>query len=98
MKYADLDPIIDRWAKKHSLVIYKSYKEYEVRSVDIVDKKGKRYQIWIDLLQNKNEIKVSAWDFREKKVQYDTDIKMLFDTLEKTFSYVKGWIEESEKQ
>jgi hypothetical protein len=97
MKYADIDPIIDEWAKEHSLVISKSYKEYEVRSVDVVDKKGGRYQIWIDLPESKDEIKVSAWDFREKKIQYDTDIKMLFDTLEKTFSCVQRWKEENEE-
>ena len=46
--YDPIDPIISKWAKKNTLYICTVYKEEEVRSLDTVDTKGNRFQIWFD--------------------------------------------------
>jgi hypothetical protein len=53
MSYAAIDPVISTWASRHSLTVYTQYKGGEVRSVDVVSSKGRKYQIWIDLPKQK---------------------------------------------
>ncbi len=90
MKYTAIDPIIDEWAKSHSLTLYRSYKDSEVRSVDLVDVKGRRYQMWIDTPIDEF-IAVHAWDYRKRRKDWIVKIEELYDCLENAFNTVREW-------
>lgn len=90
MKYIAIDPIIDKWAKIHSLTLYTTYQDSEVRSVDLVDTKGYRYQIWIDTPID-DSVAVHAWDYRKKRKDWVVKIEELNDCLEDALDTVKKW-------
>jgi hypothetical protein len=46
--YALVDPTIRRWCEAHSLTLYTDYKDYDVRTVDVVGPGGAKCQVWID--------------------------------------------------
>ena len=94
--YALIDPIISKWAKKHTLYIGKVYKEEEVRSLDTVDKKGNRFQIWFDPPIN-DEVGIHAWNYKNKchnKLIKAWNVKIvdLEHILEEVLQTVKSWM------
>ena len=66
MNYQIIDDVLDAWAKLHNLKVIKLYKDMQVRSVNIVDSTGAKYQIWIDPIEGKHEIKINYWDYKNK--------------------------------
>src|SRR5947209_16462373 len=52
--FALVDPAINEWCSTHSLHLFTDYKDYDVRSVDIVGSNGKKCQVWIDPPENEN--------------------------------------------
>jgi hypothetical protein len=46
--YAVVDPAIRQWCEVHSLVLCTDFKDYDVRSVDVVGPGGRKCQVWID--------------------------------------------------
>jgi len=47
MKYEELDPILEPWAKAHGLTICTKYRDEEVRSARIVDDAGNIFGIGV---------------------------------------------------
>ena len=92
MSYAIIDPIIKQWASQNNLVLTFNYKDYDVRSVEVVDSKGERFQIWIEEPLNNGEIKIVAWDYRKRKVEFAADKFDLLQKLDKAFIAVKSWM------
>lgn len=90
MSYQILDPVLEMWAKKHDLHMYKMYKDEEVRSIDIVSPSGKRFQLWIDKPGSNSETSVYVWDYRRRKVDFDADIRNLESQLERAYSEIKS--------
>lgn len=95
MSYQLIDPIIFPWANIHSLHISTIYKDEEVRSIDLINAKGERFQIWFDL-PVRNRIIVHAWNYKKKKerVQKDwsVDIEKLESTLTEVLNTVHSWM------
>jgi len=93
MSYQSLDPIIQDWADKHKLTIYTSYQDYEVRSTDVVDNEGRKYQIWVDPPDQYGNVGVHAWDYRKRRKDYTTPTKDLGNCLELAYNSVLLWIQ-----
>ncbi len=91
MSYKLVDPIIFNWARKHSLHVFTSYKDEEVRSIDIVSKKGQRFQICVDQPLDHN-INVHAWNYKNIKKEWSVEINNLNSTLEEAFESVIDWM------
>jgi hypothetical protein len=91
MSYATIDPIINIWILQNKLVLLKSYQDCEVRSVELVDKKGERYQIWVEEPQE-NNIRICAWDFKKRKIEFTAEKSDLLQKLNKALSTVRKWM------
>jgi hypothetical protein len=57
-----IDSVIRDWAKRSHLQLLTEYKDYEVRSVDVVDRFGNRCQVWIDPPE-KDSVTVHVWPY-----------------------------------
>jgi len=91
--YQKIDPIIQDWADKHKLRVYTSYQDYEVRSVDVVDQKGRKYQIWIDSPDQFGNVGVHAWDYKRRRKDYMVSTNDLRGCLEEAYNTVLLWIQ-----
>jgi hypothetical protein len=95
MSYQNIDTIIQDWADKYKLSVYTSYQDYEVRSVDIVDEKGRKYQIWVDPPDHDGNVEVHAWDYRKRRRNYTTSEKDLGICLDEAYNTVLVWIQDN---
>jgi len=82
--------IINKWAEDNSLYLYKNYKDVEVRSIEGVNSKGVKYQIWVEEPQ-KAKVVVSAWDFKKQRKDWKINIQNLAVTLEEALQEVSQW-------
>ncbi len=92
MTYAAIDSILQGWSRKHGLSISTEYKDEEVRSVELTDQKGRRYQIWIDLPDERGSVAVHAWDYRKQRTDAKADIGDLETTLDNLRATVLNWM------
>jgi len=92
MSYRKIDPIINDWACEKKLQVFTFYKDYEVRSIDLVDATGNRYQIWIEELDNEEKIGIHAWDYNKKKYDCFTTVPELHKCLDEIYQIVKKWM------
>ena len=95
MSYQQIDPVIWDWVDKHNLSVYTSYQDYEVRSVDVVDQQGQKYQIWIDPPDQFGNVAVHAWDYKKRRKDYIVSINELRSCLEEAYNIVLHWIQTS---
>ncbi len=87
--YSKIDSVLFDWAKKHNLHIFKEYKDYEVRSINIVSNSGRKlYQIWIDAPDEKNESGIHAWDYKKERIDIQSSITDLSENLEKIYDAI----------
>ena len=91
MSYKILDPILKRWAEKYELHIYTSFKDEEVRSIDIVSPTGTRFQLWLDEPGSSGKTTVHIWDYRKRRNDFNADLSNLESQLERAYSEVKNW-------
>lgn len=84
-----LDEKLDFWVRKNSLSLNRSYKDEEVRSINIVSNSGNKYQIWIEL--NKKEIIINVWNYKNLKTEYKTILDLFTDTLDRAKDITNLW-------
>ena len=92
MSYNLIDDDINAWAGEHDLNIFTRYQDYDVRSTDIVDKLGHKYQIWIDEPETDGSVKVHAWDYKKRRKDFMTTTLNLISALEAAYAQVFYWI------
>lgn len=95
--YELIDPIISKWAKKNTLYIGKIYKEEEIRSLDTVDAKGNRFQIWFDPpIKDRVRIHASNYKSKHNKLIKDWNVKIvdLEYILEEVLKTIKSWMDQ----
>jgi hypothetical protein len=90
MSYSSVDPIIVSWATKHQLFVYSRYQDLEVRSVDVVDLTGHKFQIWIDPPKGKS-VSVHAWDYKKRRKDWNVEVENLNQCLNEALYLVKSW-------
>jgi hypothetical protein len=90
MSYSNIDSILLNWTKRHQLVLCSRYRDSDVRSIEIVDNAGKRYQIWIDEPENEH-IGVHAWDYRRKRSDWSPIQNELEKCLDEALETVLKW-------
>ena len=67
MSYAALDEILAPWLKRHGLNVFTLYCEDEVRSIDVIDDAGDRYQIAISEPDESERVKVFAGNLKSER-------------------------------
>lgn len=90
MSYESIDKVIKSWASKHRLSLYTEYKDSEVRSVDVVDHSGKKFQIWIDKPSDET-VGVHAWDYKRRRRDWEPAVAELGEALEQAIAQVDEW-------
>ncbi len=60
--YARIDSAIHQWRQDHLLMLCTDYKDYDVRSVDVVEPSGMRCQVWIDPPEHDN-VTIHVWPY-----------------------------------
>ena len=88
-----IDPVIRAWAGRHTLHVYTSYKDEEVRSVDVVSSKGLRCQIWIDRPDERGNVKVHVWDYKKRSEKCEATASDLARCLEQAYATAMKWLE-----
>ena len=75
------------------LFVFTAYKDYEVRSVDVVSKAGETFQIWIDPPAGDN-VAVHAWDYNRGGHRWEAQVSVakLDMALEEAMRIVNSWI------
>jgi hypothetical protein len=91
MGYEQIDDILVQWSADRRIPLLKSYMDEQVRSFEIVDSDGKRFQIWVDLPDDTSVTMVHVWDFKKRTDQFTADWHSLYQELEKAFMLVGEW-------
>lgn len=91
MSYSIIDPILKSWADSHGLHIYTQYKDVEVRSINIVSPKGKRFQLWVDEPSQAGNTSIHIWDMKKQSQNYLTTKSCLTNELESAYQQIKSW-------
>lgn len=93
--YEALDHLILSWARSHDLHVATEYKGAEVRSIEIVNSTGTRYQIWVDPPQDPGCTVVHARDFCERIKRFAVRDCDLVSAFEHAYSTVQDWMTKS---
>jgi hypothetical protein len=88
MTYSLVDDAIRRWARQRSLALQTEYRDAEVRSLELVDMTGNRYQIWVDPPSADGQVVVSAWDFSETRKSWSGAASRVAELLDEAFRWV----------
>ena len=91
MNYFMLDSILKPWADSHALYIHTTFKDLEVRSIDIVSQEGKRFQLWIDEPDQAGNTSVHIWDMKKKRKDFSATKLSLKDKLDMAYREVQNW-------
>ena len=92
MNYAEIDKVLTPWSQRHGLHVSTKHRDEEVRSIDVVDDTGSRYQIWLADALEAAKVKVSAWDYKDKKKTVASNLPDLEQVLEAIYSEVMVWV------
>lgn len=89
--YSTIDVVISIWAAKHKLTVYTQYQDQEVRSVDVVSLKGRKFQIWVDPPSG-DSVAVHAWDYKRQRRDWKGAASHLSQYLEEALRTVMTWM------
>ena len=95
MTFESIDANLDAWAREHQLAVQREYRGEEVRSFEIVDAQGCRYQIWIDPPLPGSPIGVHVWDFGNRRLDATSERQELTSALTAALDKVRQWIGEA---
>lgn len=90
MSYVSLDPTIKNWATAHNLTVSTAYKDGEVRSIELMNPRGKRCQIWIDPPDDKGRVGVHAWDYQKMRKDSMVQMSALSTCLEDIYAWCQS--------
>ena len=91
MNYSLIDPILNPWADKNGLNVQTEFKESEVRSINIVSPQGRRFQLWVDGVDDSGNTAVHAWDLRKRRCDFQCDVQQLASKLDEAYKQVQIW-------
>jgi len=92
MAYESADPIITTWATRHVLQIHTTYRDEEVRSVDLVGSNGRKCQLWIDAPDQSGNVPVHLWDYKSRREDYKATVSDLARCLEQAYAIAMKWL------
>jgi len=92
VSYTVIDPILERWAARHDLLIATEYKDSAVRSTDVVGRSGKKVQIWVDPPGPDGSLTVHVWDYRTNRADLIATRSDLDDVLERAHVLAQQWV------
>jgi len=91
MSYAAIDEVLSQWAASHELHLATTYRDVEVRSIEIVDDGGGRFQLWVDPPAVNGLIGVHVWDYRKQRAKYEARLVDLPSCLDEALRTISLW-------
>jgi hypothetical protein len=96
MSYAEVDPQILSWRKRHALSLYTSWAGGEVRGIYVSSVAGECFQIWIEA-PAKGHVRVYAAGVDSRRDNdpaktWSVSVANLGQALEEAFQTVIGWM------
>ena len=82
--YAPIDGAIHHWCNAHLLHLFTDYKDYDVRSVDVVGSNGRRCQVWVDPPE-KGLVTIHIWPYAPPHERITVPIEDVALALEKAY-------------
>jgi hypothetical protein len=95
MNYQDIDRVLLPWSKRHGLHVLTSYREDEVRYIDVVDDAGNRYEMSISPHEVPGLVRISIWDRKRRSKGYRAEPPKLEEVLEKAYSAIMVWVQQA---
>ncbi|MDQ6789029.1 MAG: hypothetical protein M3033_19675 [Acidobacteriota bacterium] len=92
MDYVAVDKVLTPWLKRYGLHVFTMCRDDEVRSIDVVDDVGDRYQIFISKPDGKGRVGVSVWNYKKQTKSFESQVSGLEEMLEDAYSQVIEWI------
>lgn len=92
MSYSEIDPILSRWAARRNLQVLTEYRDVEVRTFEVVDRGGARFQLWIDPPEGTGKVKVHLWDYGTRRRDYEVRPDRLLECLDSALKVVSRWV------
>jgi len=89
--FALVDPAIRRWCEAHSLKLCTDYKDYDVRSVDVVGPSGKTCQVWIDPPEQ-DSVTVHVWPYAPPHERFTVHVESIAATLERAYDLAAQFV------
>ena len=86
----EIDHQLKAFCEGYGLKIDKVYKDYEVRSISIVDDEGYSYQMWLE--QTGEGWTVHATDNKRERSEHQASTSGFEVALESAYQDVLGWI------
>lgn len=95
--FEELDTELFSWARDHHLSVATSYRDEEVRSIEIVDAAGNRAQIWLDppTATSPTSFAIHAWDFKRRHIDRSATPSTLIAALDELHAEVQRWLSEA---
>lgn len=93
MEYAEIDPVLNTWAQKKGLQIATKHRDDEVRSLNVVNAKGEKFQLWVEEIINSPICKIHVWDYKNKIKSIESEFNKLTESLDLAYSVLKKWSE-----
>ena len=90
-KYDPIDAELYAWAKNQGLHIFTEYKDYEVRTTDVVGSSGKRCQIWVEPSYFSTFV-INVWDYKKRRVRLRAWKINIGRKLEKAYQTAQAWL------
>ena len=85
--FVAIDAIISEWVEKNGLSLLSSYKETQVRSVNIVDSKNMKWQLWIE--PEDDAWCIHWWNYKDTKRTLISTTNDLLKNLQTTTDTLK---------
>jgi hypothetical protein len=82
--YALVDPAIHQWCEAHSLRLYTTYKDYDVRSVDVIGKGGAKCQVWIDPPEH-DAVTIHIWPYAPPHERLSAPVEDIAGALDRAY-------------
>lgn len=92
MTYALIDAVITDFARSYGLHVLTSYKDEEVRSLNLVGPTGQQAQLWVDPPGPSDMVGVHAWDYRKRRLDRTVTPSDLRQALEDLRSVALTWV------
>ena len=92
MGYESMDALIGEWTRENGLHLATSYKDEEVRSVEVVGESGRGCQIWIDAPDSRHLVGVHVWDYKQRRRDFEVDKSLLLDALNQALTIARNWV------
>ncbi len=92
MGYEAIDSVIFAWAAKHTLYVYRVFRDVEVRNVVLFGSSGQKCQIWIDSPDQSEEIQVHVWDYEKRRKDFKVAANDLSQCLELAYDTAMEWL------